>query len=299
MLRIATRRSPLALWQSEHVRRLILKYFPEENISLIPIVTSGDKFLGSLKSAGGKGLFIKEIEEALLRDKADFAVHSMKDMPFEMMDDFTIGAILEREDPSDILISANKRPFMDLPFEATIGTSSLRRKVQILSMRSDLKIKELRGNVDTRINKLEKGEYDAITLAFAGVKRLGFLNRIDYKFTHREILPSIGQAAIGVQVLKKNKNLLNYLSPINHHISHLCVEAERAFAASIGGDCSSPIAANCSVISGALTMTALVADREGKKILRVSLSSSIDNPSELGETVGKKLIEKGAMDLLL
>lgn len=259
-IRIATRSSPLALWQANHVSGLIQKMDADTRIEIIKIQTSGDKILDkALYEVGGKGLFLKEIEEALLSDEADLAVHSMKDVPFELPEELTIAAILPREDPRDVLIS-NGSKFADLKPGAKVGTSSLRRQIQLQRLRADLNFIPLRGNVGTRLNKLDEGVYDAIILAAAGIKRLGFENRVT---EYLNLIPAVGQGAVGVEIKKNRVDLTDLLKKMACMETDFCVRAERSFLKIIQGGCEIPVACHVEIIEQSYKIQAMLSSLDG------------------------------------
>ena len=239
---IATRESRLALWQAEHVKALLTQGGHE--VSLLGMTTRGDQILDrSLSKVGGKGLFVKELETALDEGRADIAVHSLKDVPMELPEGFLLACVMEREDPRDAMVSNRFAALADLPQGAVVGTSSLRRVVLLRSLRPDLKIAPLRGNLDTRLRKLDEGQYDAIVLAAAGLKRLGLAGRIRELFEPEQMLPAAGQGALGIEVRQEREDLLEALSPLAHQSTWLAVAAERAVSRAMGGSCSMPLAA--------------------------------------------------------
>ena len=297
-LKIATRGSPLAIWQSEYVKELLLLKNPQLEIKLIPIKTSGDKFLGSLLFAGGKGLFVKEIEQCLLNKTADIAVHSMKDLPQYSPEGLEIVCILEREDPRDTLVTQKGETIYDLKSGSVVGTSSLRRKSQLMAVRRDIKYRDLRGNVDSRLKKIDEGEFSAIVLATAGLRRLGLLQDNYSQFDISLMLPAVGQGAIGVQAMKENSFARDLLKPLACDVSMASVKAERKMVQMLGGECGSPIAALARLEDGLLVMDGLVSDLEGRTILRSRCYGSVVEPEGLGKLVGRSLLEKGAGSLL-
>lgn len=243
-LKIATRQSPLALWQAEHIRARLQELHPDLTVELVKFVTQGDKILDTpLAKIGGKGLFVKELEAALLDGRADLAVHSMKDVPMALPEGLTLAVICEREDPLDAFVSNHFEKFADLPQGARVGTSSLRRKSQILKQRPDLQIIDLRGNVGTRLSKLDDGQYDAIILASAGLKRLGLEERIRHCIEPSVSLPAVGQGALGLECRADDQDVLALIQPLLHTETDVCVRAERAFNAYLEGGCQVPIAA--------------------------------------------------------
>ncbi len=295
---IATRGSQLALWQANYIKDLLLEKYPHLNISLQIIKTQGDKILDvALAKVGGKGLFVKEIEEALINEKADIAVHSLKDVPMVLPNGLTIAAYLDREDPCDVFLSEKYSSFTSLPNNAILGTSSLRRQAQALALRNDLDIKLLRGNVETRINKMKNGEYDAIILAQAGVKRLGLKASYMQKLTPPDFLPAVGQGALALEVRENDAQILELLSFLDHKNTRLCVEAEREFMRTLEGGCQVPIAAYATVSQESLiSLTARVLETNGSKIIEATNVSS--HPVELGRKTAQDLLEQGAKEIL-
>lgn len=303
---IATRGSKLALWQAGHVRDEILKSNPSLDIVLMKIKTTGDKITDvPLAMVGGKGLFVKEIEEAMLRGEADLAVHSMKDVPTELPEGLHLGAMLVREDPRDALISngGTASSLMDLKRGATVGTSSLRRSCQLKSLRADLNIRMLRGNLDTRLRKLDEGHFDAIVLAAAGVKRLGFAGRITEILD--ELLPAIGQGAIGIECRTDDDFINALIAHLNHAETAICVRAERALLKRLEGGCQVPIAAHARLIDGKLHLEALVGSVSGDEIIRGRHMEEIKSadpvggtPVALGIRVAEDLLKRGADRIL-
>lgn len=294
---IATRGSKLALWQAEHVRGRILALEPSLDVELLKIKTTGDKILDvPLAQVGGKGLFVKEIEEAMLRGEADLAVHSMKDVPTDLPPELHLGAILEREDPRDAFIGHDAPSLMALKPGANVGTSSLRRACQIKNMRPDLKITSLRGNLDTRLRKLEEGQFDAVILAAAGVKRLGFQKKITEMLS---LLPAIGQGAIGIECRKEDAFINGLVSRLDHPETSVCVRAERAFLKRLEGGCQVPIAAHAR-LKGAemLVIDGLVGSASGDVLIKGSRKGSPDDAEALGTALAEELLEKGADAIL-
>ncbi len=298
-IRIATRKSALALWQAEHVADL-LNALPEvDAVELVPMSTRGDEILDrSLQKIGGKGLFIKELEVAMQRGDADIAVHSMKDVPAEMPVGFCIAAMLERANPADALVSPSGEHLADLPQGALIGSSSLRRQAQLKMMRPDLRIEPLRGNVNTRLAKLDNGDYDAIILAAAGLERLEFDERISQLFTPDEMLPAAAQGVVGIECLEDASELRAVLAQLNHPDSVRTTLAERAIARVLEASCQSPVATFADVDGGDMTVTALVAMPDGSEALRDSVTGPADDAEQLGETLAGRLLDRGAAALL-
>ncbi len=297
---IGTRGSKLALWQAEWVKSEIEKRNPELKVDLNKIKTTGDKITDvPLAKVGGKGLFVKEIEESLLRGDSDLAVHSMKDMPTVLPEGLHIGSILVREDPRDAFITRDgKGSFMGLPEGATIGTSSLRRSCQLLSARPDLRIASLRGNLDTRLRKLDEGQFDAIILAAAGVKRLGFANRITETLDAKLSLPAIAQGAVGIECRKDDGFINSIIGPLNHAETVICVTAERAFLAKLEGGCQVPIAAHATLIGGSIVLEGLVGSVSGDVILRSRKEGRSEEAASIGVALAEELLDKGAAKIL-
>ncbi len=297
---IATRGSKLALWQAEWIKSEIEKLSPGIEIALNIIKTTGDKILDvPLAQVGGKGLFVKEIEEAMLRGEADLAVHSMKDVPTELPEGLHLSTITKREDPRDAFIAGKGiTNISDLPQGANIGTSSLRRICQLLNKRPDLRITQLRGNVDTRLRKLANGEFDAIILATAGVKRLGHENIITAKIPTDISLPAIGQGAVGIECRVDDEFMNDLLKKLDHKETSVCVRAERAFLKKLEGGCQVPIAAYAQLRNGNIYIEGLVGSIDGKTLLRESLRGNPEEAETLGTTLAEKLLVKGAKEIL-
>lgn len=299
LLRIATRKSPLALWQAEHVARLLKEAHSELDVELVALSTRGDEILDrSLAKIGGKGLFIKELEQALQEKRADIAVHSMKDVPADLPDGFTIAAVLERENFSDALVSNTYESLETLPAGAVVGTSSLRRAAQLLQFRSDFRIKPLRGNVGTRLGKLDAGEFDAIVLATAGLVRLGLETRIAEHIPAAISLSAIGQGAIGVECRETDSNSQSLLALLHCKSTAACVDAEREVNARLGGSCSSPIAANATLINGIITLCARVAAFDGSEMIEAIASGSHEEAAAIGRRAAHTLETLGAQRIL-
>ena len=298
-LRIATRRSQLALWQAEHVAALLSRAHAGVGVELIPISTKGDRIQDrSLAAIGGKGLFIKELEVALEEHRADMAVHSMKDVPSDLPDGFVIAAVLPRADPRDALLTATAERIEDLPRAARVGTSSLRRQAQLLSTRPDLRIEALRGNVDTRLRRLDDGELDAIILACAGLIRLGWESRITARLDTRVCLPAVSQGIIGIECRSDDSCTRTLLSALNDSATRAAMDAERAFAGRLGGSCQSPIAAYATLDGNRLTLDGLVAEPDGSRLLRGSITGGAEEPRSLGEELADRVLAAGAATLL-
>ncbi|UCG78214.1 MAG: hydroxymethylbilane synthase [Nitrospirota bacterium] len=302
---IGTRGSKLALWQAEWIKSELEKTHGGIEVSLQIIKTTGDKILDvPLAQVGGKGLFVKEIEEAMLRNEIDIAVHSMKDVPTEFPEGLHLAVITKREDPRDAFITRKENgswkiaKFQDLPEGAVIGTSSLRRSSQLLNLRPDLKIEQLRGNVDTRLRKLDEGMYDAIILATAGVKRLGWADRITEMMSPDVSLPAIGQGAVGIECRVDDSEVYDAIAPLNHHETEVCVRAERAFLRKLEGGCQVPIAAHAVLKDGKVIIEGLVGDVEGKKIIRGSREGDEKDNRSLGTSLAEELLDRGAKEIL-
>lgn len=298
-LKIATRQSPLALWQAEHIRARLQELHPDLTVELVKFVTQGDKILDTpLAKIGGKGLFVKELEAALLDGRADLAVHSMKDVPMALPEGLTLAVICEREDPLDAFVSNTFEKFADLPQGARVGTSSLRRKSQILKQRPDLQIVDLRGNVGTRLGKLDDGQYDAIILASAGLKRLGLENRIRHTIEPNVSLPAVGQGALGLECRADDQEVLALIQPLLHIETDVCVRAERAFNAYLEGGCQVPIAGYATLQDGKIHIEGRVGSPDGQTLLRAEMTDEAHNAQQLGENLARNLLEQGAGDLL-
>lgn len=300
---IGTRGSKLALWQAEWVKAELQRMNPGLEIELNKIKTTGDKIIDvPLAKVGGKGLFVKEIEEALLRNEADLAVHSMKDVPTEFPVGLHLAVICKREDPRDAFIVRSTAPaaktFRELPRGATVGTSSLRRACQLLSIRPDLQIKQLRGNLETRFRKLDEGQFDAIILAAAGVKRLGWEQRITEVIGPETSLPAIGQGAIGIECRIDDTFINGLIAPLNHAETALCVRAERALLKRLQGGCQVPIAAYAVIADGKLLMDGLVGSVTGDRIIREHREGKPEDGETVGRALAETLLAKGADKIL-
>ncbi len=299
-LRIGTRGSPLALWQANWVRERLFQAYPHLRVSLIRIKTKGDKLTDvNLATVGGKGLFVKEIEEGLLGERIDLAVHSMKDVPVQLPEGLHIRFITRREDPRDVLISRDRRTLEELPSGAKIGTSSLRRRAQLLSYRPDFHIIPLRGNVDTRVRKLDTMGLDAIVLAAAGVKRMKMETRISQFISPEVCLPAVGQGALGIETRIADDEINQYLSIIDHEATHLSIMAERAFLRRLEGGCQVPIGAWGSVSDqGMLTLKGFVGDLDGRKLIKGGIEGEMGKAQELGMALAESLLSQGADEIL-
>ena len=297
-VRIATRQSPLALWQAEYVKAE-LERFHAGIVELVKFTTQGDKILDApLAKIGGKGLFVKELEQALLDGRADIAVHSMKDVPVEFPDGLGLVTICEREDPADAFVSNRYATLDALPTGAVVGTSSLRRRCQLLQARPDLEIRDLRGNVGTRLGKLDSGQYDAVVLAAAGLIRLGLAARIRHKLDHGLSLPAAGQGAVGIECRLADDRIRALLAPLHHEPTALCVRAERAMNAALQGGCQVPIAAFALLHGKQLQLRGRVGDVDGSQLLQAEASADASAPEALGKQVADSLLQQGAGDIL-
>ena len=298
-IRIATRKSPLALWQANYVKGLLEQYHDKLEVELVALHTQGDRILDTpLSSVGGKGLFIKELEEALFDGRADIAVHSMKDVTVDLPDGLALPVILEREDPRDVFISNQYNSIKELSGGTCIGTSSLRRQSQIRAANPELICHDLRGNVGTRLNKLEDGKIDAIILAAAGIKRLGMQDRINEYLDVEYLLPAIGQGAIGIEMRSDDKVTLGLIKQLNHESTRICVEAERAFGKRLFGGCQLPIAAYATIVNRNLTVHGLVGRVDGSKLVKDMVNGKPEQGSHLGQQLADKLLAQGAGEIL-
>ncbi|SMB94173.1 hydroxymethylbilane synthase [Desulfonispora thiosulfatigenes DSM 11270] len=298
-IRVGSRKSQLALWQSEFVISLLKERNPEYTFELIPISTKGDKLLDvALSKIGDKGLFTKELENALLENRIDFAVHSMKDIPTVLPEGLIISAITERHDSRDVLISKNMVLFDDLPKGAKVGTSSLRRRSQILNKRPDLSIEDIRGNLNTRLKKMETENFDAIVIAAAGVERLGWHDKITQKLDFSLSLPAVGQGALGIETRENDEEILKVIDTINHPETNSCVTAERSLLRYLEGGCQIPIGAHALIKDGKMFIEAMVASLDGKILIRDNLEGNIEDAKELGITLAEKLKAQGAVKIL-
>ncbi len=300
LVRIATRESPLALWQAEYVKACLLAAHPGLLVELVPMTTKGDQNLSSpLSQIGGKGLFIKELEVAMLEDRADIAVHSMKDVPMEFPEGLGLVAICEREDCRDAFVSNRYASLQELPQGAVIGSSSLRRQCQLRAWRPDLVLRDLRGNVGTRLRKLDEGEYDAIILASAGLIRLGLPERISQFLPPELSLPAGGQGAVGVECRLEDVDTIMLLQCLHHEPTSVCVRAERAMNAKLQGGCQVPIAALAILEAGDnLYVRGLVGSVDGSKVLRSEIRGAAHLSEDLGEILAEDLLRQGAAALL-
>lgn len=298
MIRIATRRSPLAKWQANHVSGLLRAREPGLDVRLHELVTKGDKILDvALARVGGKGLFVKEIEDALLAGDAEIAVHSMKDLPAVLAEGLVVGAVPEREDPRDALCSPRYRSWDKLPAGGKVGTSSLRRAAQLKALRPDLHIEVIRGNVETRLRKASEG-LDAVVLAYAGLRRLGLAEHATQVFSPEEMLPAVAQGALALEARGSDAATLARLAPLDHADTRHRVEAERGLLRRLEGGCQVPIAAHATVAGGKVTLRALVASLDGARVVRGERSGPAAEARALGEALGEELLSRGAAEIL-
>jgi hydroxymethylbilane synthase len=298
-IRIATRKSALAVWQAEHVAARLRAACPDIEVELVKMVTRGDKLLDApLAKVGGKGLFVKELEEGLLAETADLAVHSMKDVPSELPDGLHLAAILPREDPRDAFVSLRYPSFDGLPARAKVGTSSLRRQCQIKARLPECETLNLRGNVDTRLAKLENGQYDAIILAAAGLKRLGQSHRITEILSIEISLPAVGQGAIGIECRREDIWLNDCLKALHHEETAICVTAERAFNGRLNGGCQVPIAGYAELSGECLRLRGLVGTPDGQMLVQGEMEGSASDPRALGIALAEDLLMRGADRIL-
>lgn len=294
-LTIVSRKSRLALQQANIVKQHLHNLYPNINIEIIGISTIGDQILDqSLNKIGGKGLFVSELENYLLTEQADIAVHSMKDMPSMLAPGLVIGAILERADPRDVFVSEKFTNLQQLPAGSIVGTSSLRRQAQVLAIKNNVEIAALRGNVETRLQKLVAGQYDAIILAAAGLERLGLSQWLKVPLDTAVMLPAVGQGALGVEYNSAREDLKSLLTPLNHAATAICVNAERAMNAALDGGCQAPIAGFATIQADLLTLHGLVASSDGAQILRATQIGPIQDATQIGEKVAQQLLAQGA-----
>ena len=296
---IVSRESRLAMWQAEHVRDQLLALYPDCNIEILGMTTRGDQILDrALSKVGGKGLFVKELEVAISEGRADLAVHSLKDVPMDLPDGFALAAILEREDPRDAFVSNDFASLQDLPPGSIVGTSSLRRQALIAARFPKLIIQPLRGNLDTRLRKLDQGEYAAIILAAAGLKRLALPERIKAFIEPEQSLPAAGQGAMAIEVSSNRPDLLELLAPLNHLTTAQTVNAERAISKAFGGSCQIPLAAFATVTKGQMHLRAMVATPDGTRIAHAKVSGAAEDSEDLVAQVVQALSAQGAKDIL-
>jgi len=296
---IATRESALALWQAYHIKEKIESLYPNLKVELNKITSNGDKILDRpLALIGGKGHFTKELEDAMLEGKAHMAVHSLKDVPTYIPDGLSLVAITQRQDQSDVLLSHKYASLDELPHGAVVGTTSLRRRMQLLAQRPDLKVKDLRGNVNTRLRKLKDGEYDAIILAFIGLHRLDLLKDIPYVEKLTFMLPPMGQASLGIEIIDNNPFLHEIAMSLNDEYSSLCTKLERDFVAQIGAGCSAPVAVNAKMDDDIVSIKAMIGYPDGTHILKKSIEADKKMCQNLGFELAKAMIESGAKEIL-
>jgi hydroxymethylbilane synthase len=298
-IRIATRKSELALWQANHAADQLRRLPGVSAVELVPLTTQGDRLLHrELSDIGGKGLFIKELEMAIRDDAADIAVHSMKDVPAAVPDGFCIAALFERGNPFDALVGGHGATLAELPRGAVVGSSSLRRQAQLKALRPDIEVRPLRGNVNTRLAKLDHGDYDAVVLASAGLERLGLGERIGEQFTPDRMLPATAQGVIGIECASDRVDLRELMALLNHPATEVTTVAERSVAAYLEASCHSPLASYAALEQDVVTLTALVASVDGKTLLRQRISGSVDEAEQLGCRIGRRLLDLGADKLI-
>ncbi|HFC6352058.1 TPA: hydroxymethylbilane synthase [Neisseria elongata] len=296
---IASRESMLAMWQAEHIKGRLKALYPDCEVEILGMTTRGDQILDrTLSKIGGKGLFIKELEQALQDGRADLAVHSIKDVPMELPEGFVLAAIGERASPFDAFVSNQYARLEDMPEGAIVGTSSLRREAQLRAKFPHLTIQPLRGNVQTRLSKLDNGDYDAVILAAAGLQRLGLDGRIREILSPADSLPAAGQGALGIEIAARRTDLADILRPLNHEETAACVTAERALARALGGSCQVPLAAYCVMEDGLLTLNGLVGHPDGSVIIEASAQAPAAYADALGRAVAKRLADDGAEELI-
>lgn len=299
LLRIVSRKSPLAMWQANHVRDRLQAVHPGLKVEIIGIKTQADVFLDTaLSSLGGKGAFVKELEQALLSGNADIAVHSMKDVTVDLPEGLALPVILRREDPRDVFISNRFTDLQNLPANAVVGTSSLRRQCQLKAWRRDLRIKDIRGNVGTRLKKLDDDQFDAVILAAAGMIRLGLEKRIARFIPAEQILPAIGQGAMGIEVRAGDEEILELIAGLDDERTHVCIAAERAFNKRLNGGCHAPVAAHGTITGDQIRLSAVVGSLDGSEILQSSLSGNSEQAVALGDQLGREMLDKGAGRIL-
>jgi hydroxymethylbilane synthase len=298
-IKIGTRGSKLAITQSNMIREMILKQHPDTHVELVIIKTKGDKIIDSpLSKIGGKGLFVKEIEEALLDKSVDIAVHSIKDVPAILPDGLSIPFYPERENPADAFLSIKYKRLHDLPSGAKVGTGSLRRSSQLLNKRPDLTIVPIRGNVDTRIKRLESGEFDGIILAASGLNRLGLSSKITELLSPPEYIPAVGQGALGIEVRKDDMECNRLLEFLNHNETALAVRAERSFLHRLEGGCQVPLGAYAFIDKNKIIIHGMVSDLTGSRVIKESLTGNIEHPEQTGEVLAERLLDMGADKIL-
>ena len=296
---IASRESALALWQAEFIKRWLIELYPQSEISILGMTTRGDQILNiSLSKIGGKGLFIKELEQSMAEGRADIAVHSMKDLPMNMPPGFALAAIAEREDPRDAFVSNQHKSLDALPAGSVVGTSSLRRESQLRARFPYLQVQPLRGNVQTRLRKLDEGQYAAIILAAAGLKRLGLADRITTVLSPELSLPAVGQGALGIECLSERADLIELMKPLHHIKTGQCVESERAMSRELGGSCQVPLGGFAEIIERKLVLRGFVASPDGSRMLSAKLSGNPASGETMGIRLAKDLKAQGADEIL-
>jgi hydroxymethylbilane synthase len=296
---IASRESALAMWQAKYIQSTLQTLYPETIVEILGMTTTGDQILDSpLAKIGGKGLFVKELEQALADGRADLAVHSMKDVPMHLPAGFVMAAIGEREDPRDAFVSNAYAKLEDLPEGSVVGTSSLRRQSQLQARLPHLKIESLRGNLQTRLRKLDEGQYAAIILAAAGLKRLGLESRIAQLISTEHSIPAVGQGALGIEINANRQDLLSVLATLNHPVTASCVEAERGMSRALAGSCTVPLGAYAERNGDALHIIGFVASIDGREVLREAVTGPADDPEALGQALASKLRALGADRIL-
>mgnify|MGYP002712012503 FL=1 len=300
-LTIATRVSDLALWQAYHIKERVEKSFPEIEVVLNKIVSNGDKVLDKpLALIGGKGHFTKELEDEMLAGNANIAVHSLKDVPTYIPEGLELVSVTERQDQSDVFLSHKYATLDDLPQGAVVGTTSLRRRMQLLQRRPDLKVKDLRGNVNTRLRKLSEGQYDAIILAWIGLNRLDLLKDIPYtdKLSLDMMIPPMGQAALGIEIVQGDDKVREIAMSLNHDNTYICTKVERDFISTIGAGCSAPVACNAVMNDGMITFRVMLGFPDGSNVMNEKVVKDANKCDSLGVDIAKKMIDNGAMELL-
>ena len=299
-LRIVTRESPLAMWQAQFVRARLQEMHPGLRVGIKTVKTIADRFLHkSLAEMGGKGVFVKELEQALLNDEADLAVHSMKDVTVDLPAGLAITVIMQREDPRDVLVASRYSSMAELPAGARVGTSSLRRQCQLNAARAGLVLQDIRGNVGSRLQKLDNGTYDALILAAAGMKRLGREDRISGYLDVEDMLPAIGQGALGLETRAGDAQVLQFVRPLNHEPTRVCVSAERALSRKLYGGCHLPLAAYAEISGEGLSMTALAGYPDGSRVVKDSITGAVGQAEQLGQELGERLLQQGAHEILV
>ena len=296
---IASRESALAMWQAKHIQSRLQALYPETTVEILGMTTTGDQILDSpLARIGGKGLFVKELEQALADGRADLAVHSMKDVPMNLPDGFMMAAVGEREDARDAFVSNTFASLEDLPNGSIVGTSSLRRQSQLQARFPHLKIESLRGNLQTRLRKLDEGQYAAIILAAAGLIRLGLESRIRQLIATSDSIPAVGQGALGIEINANRPDMLSVLAPLNHAETAACVEAERGMSRALAGSCTVPLGAYAKIRNNTLNITGFVASIDGKAMVKEQISGSPAEAEKLGQLLAQKLVDLGAAKIL-